>query len=95
MQTAVKELVKFGALPSSLNPDIVKLEAIQSLLTKIEQPISDTDAQVLVTLFGPDDCFGLAWTLLHIIETAPGWPLNDVLRDVGNEWVTLLKQRAG
>jgi hypothetical protein len=61
---------------------------------KIEQPISDDDARALVKLFGPDDSFGLAWTLLHLIETAPGWPLEDVLDESGNEWVDRLKQRA-
>ncbi len=94
MQPAVKELVKIGPLPSSVNPDVVKVEMIQTLLTRIEQPISDDDARALVNLFGPDDCFGLAWTLLHIIETAPGWPLNDVLGSAGNEWIDRLKQRA-
>lgn len=95
MQPAVEELVKLGPLPSSVDPDVVKLEKFQTLLTKIEQPIADDDARALVKLFGPDDCFGLAWTLLHIIETAPGWPLNDVLGDAGNEWTDRLKQRAG
>ena len=23
-------------------------------------------------VFGPDECFGLAWSILHLIETAPG-----------------------
>lgn len=94
MQPAIKELVMIGPLPSSVNPDVVKLEKIQTLLAKIEQPISNDDARVLVNLFGSDDCFGLAWTLLHIIETAPDWPLNDVLDKTTNEWTNRLKQRA-
>jgi hypothetical protein len=77
-----------------VSPDAAKLEKFQTLLTKVEQPISDDDARALVKLFGPDDAFGLAWTLLHAIETAPGWPLDDVLGDSGNEWIDRLKQRA-
>ena len=94
MQPAVDELAKLGPLPSSVKPDLVKLEKFQTLLMKVEQPISDDDARALVKLFGPDESFGLAWTLLHLIETAPGWPIEDALAGAGNEWVQRLKQRA-
>ncbi len=94
MQLVVDELVKLGPLPSSVKPDAAKLEKFQTLLTQVEPPISNDGARALVKLFGPDDAFGLAWTLLHLIETAPGWPLADVLDQVGNEWIDRLKQRA-
>ena len=94
MQPLVDELVKLGPLPSSVKADVAKLEKFQVLLTRIERPISNDDARALVNLFGPDDCFGLAWTLLHLIETAPGWPLDEVLEDSRNEWIARLKQRA-
>lgn len=95
IQPVVDELVRLGPLPSSAMPDVVRLEKMQDLLTKIQQPVSDSDARVLVKLFGSDDCFGLAWTLLHAIETAPGWPLDDALSGVQNEWIQRLRQRAG
>ena len=94
MQPAVQELSKVGPLPGSTKPDITKLEKIESLLTQVKQPISDDEARVLVRLFGPDDCFGLAWTLLHIIEKAPGWPLFDALDVEDNEWIDLLRLRS-
>ena len=75
MQTPVEELVKLGALPASSAPDVQRLEKIQTLLGQVERPITDDEARALSKLFGPDECFGLAWTLLHLIETAPGWPL--------------------
>ncbi len=95
MQLAVEELMKIGPLPNSLNADLIKLEKFQNLLTKVEKPISDDEAKVLIQLLGPDDCFGLAWTLLHLIETAPGWPIKDCLNGTGNEWVDRLRERAG
>jgi hypothetical protein len=52
------------------------------------------EAKALVELFGADDCFGLAWTLLHAIETAPGRPILDALGDTENQWIARLKQRA-
>lgn len=94
MQSVIEQLVKLGPLPSSPKPDVAALERIQALLAKVERPISDEDARALVTMFGPDDCFGLAWTVLHLIETSPGWPLEDVLGERGNEWIERLRQRA-
>ena len=94
MQQAVRELMKLGSLPSSASPDISLVEAIEAALKNVQTPVSDEDARALVALFGPDDCFGLAWTLLHLVETAPGWPLLDTLVDPENEWVLRLKQRA-
>jgi len=93
MQSATIELEKLGPLPSSACRDIEKLKKIQTLIEQIEEPVSDDDARVLVKLFGPDDCFGLAWSLLHLIETAPNWPLEECLTNTGNEWVNRLKQR--
>ena len=90
----VDELVELGPLPSSVKPNMVRLQKFQVLLERVEQPVSNNDARALVNLFGPDDCFGLAWTLLHLIETAPGWPLEDVLDRSGSEWIDRLKQRA-
>ena len=43
-------------------------------------------------MFGSDDCFGLAWSLITIIETAPGWPGNlDLSGD--NRWLRVLRLR--
>ncbi len=95
MQLSVKELVKLGPLPSSASRDMAFLEKFDAQLQQIEQPISNEEARALVALFGPDDSFGLAWTLLHVIETAPGWPLRDVLVNAENEWVVRLAQRSG
>ena len=93
MQAPVHELVRLGPLPSSEKPDMARMKRWQGLLAKVEQPISDGEARELVKLFGPDDCFGLAWTLVHLIESAPGWPLEDCLDGVEGEWADLLRQR--
>lgn len=93
MQTAIEDLVKLGPLPDQ---DVVEeqfLDRFGSLLDKVERPITDEEARALVRLFGPDSCFGAAWALVRIIETAPGWPLLDVLEDSSNEWIDLLKIR--
>jgi hypothetical protein len=94
MQQAVQALKSLGSLPSSINPDISLIEAIEARLKSVLTPISDEDARVLVSLFGTDDCFGLAWTLLHLIETAPSWPIADALTNIENEWIARLKERS-
>ena len=94
MRQAILDLVKLGPLPSETNADPVVLERVQELITSIGNPIADDEARALVRLFGSDDCFGLAWSVLHLIETAPGWPLFDCLEDLNNEWVRRLRDRA-
>ena len=59
------------------------------------RPVTDDEAALLIRCFGPDDCFGLAWTLLHLIETAPGrLPLKAEPSPAENEWVRRLWDRA-
>jgi hypothetical protein len=89
----VKALVELGPLPPSSAVNDGELERYEGLLEGIVPPVTDEEARQLVRMFGPDDCFGAAWTLLHLIESAPGWPLRDVL-DGGNEWTRRLQQRA-
>jgi hypothetical protein len=93
VQAAILQLEKLGPFPAEAARDVARLKAIQELLEQVETPVSDDDARVLVKLFGPDDCYGVAWTLLHLIETAPKWPLADCLVDTENEWIKVLKQR--
>lgn len=98
MRSEVIELGKLGPLPSSksvlANPDGEALvKKYQTLIESIERPVTDAEARVLIRILGADNCFGLQWPLVHLIETAPNWPLSDCLADSGNEWIATLKQR--
>ncbi|WP_328957893.1 hypothetical protein [Kitasatospora purpeofusca] len=57
-------LPDWGADEEEIGRRVEQLEAIAG-------PVTGVEAQVLVTCFGPDDCYGVAWTLLHLIETGP------------------------
>jgi hypothetical protein len=94
MQTMVVELMNLGTLASEKGANPKALQRWQEVLLAVKAPVSDDEARVLVRLFGPDDCFGLAWTLLHLIETAPNWPLPDCLVGRGNEWIEALRTRS-
>jgi len=63
-------------MSADADPKIV--ERWQNLLAAVKTPVSDDEARALVRVFGPDDCFGLAWTLLHLIETAHGPRIGNV-----------------
>ncbi|MGP3974308.1 hypothetical protein ACTWQF_09805 [Streptomyces sp. 8N114] len=43
--------------------------------------------------FGPDDCYGIAWTL-HLIETGPNPVLTRKPAPDANEWHHILWKRA-
>lgn len=97
MREEIKELARMGPLPSykiAMQPDqLEKLERYGLLIVSIRMPVTDEEARVLVRLFGPDDCFEMERTLVHLIESAPGWPLWDCLEDTSNEWIQTLRQR--
>lgn len=94
MRPEIERLLLLGPLPSEDDALVEKLHLMECELRSISKPVTNDEARALVTLFGPDDCFGAAWSLLHLIETAPGWPLSDCLVDRENEWVETLRGRA-
>jgi hypothetical protein len=65
MQPAVKMLIELGPLPSSATATAPVIKAFEDHLSQVQTPVRDEEACALVKLLGPDDCFGLAWTLLH------------------------------
>jgi hypothetical protein len=97
MREEIKELARMGPLPSykvGLRPDQQeKVERYGLLIVSIRKPVTDEEARVLVSLFGPDDCFEMEEQLVHLIESAPGWPLWDCLEDTENEWIQRLVRR--
>ncbi len=97
MRREVSELGRLGPLPPServLSENQQELiETYEKLIMSIEKPVTDEEARVLIAVFGTDDAFGLAWPLVALVESAPGWPLADCLKDPDNQWIQMLKQR--
>ncbi len=92
VRTAVQEFVSAGPLPSE-EANEEGIERAQRLLEGISAPVSDEEAQLLSTAFGEDNCYGLSWTLLHLIETAPSAMTATYPYNAGNPWVQLLNAR--
>lgn len=94
MRPEIKRLLLLGPLPSEDDASVDHLRLIEAELKSVTKPLTDDEARALVSLFGPDSCFGVAWSFLHLVETAPGWPLPDCLANLENEWVVSLRDRA-
>lgn len=94
MRSEVNNLISKGPLPSSTEV-IQQITEWQETLEKVEAPLSDEEAEAVTALFPPkdDDCFGLAWTLIHLVETSPHWPVHKCLQDTGNPWIARLRER--
>jgi hypothetical protein len=91
MRPEIEEFVDAGPLPSEEDP-VERIAAAQEMLGRIPKPVSDEEGRALATCFGPDDCYGLAWSLLHLIETAPGALTAEYPRG-GGVWVDRLRAR--
>jgi hypothetical protein len=87
----VERFVALGPLPSEDSDEDVTRH--QEALEAITEPVTNEEAKLLLGQFGPDNCYGLAWSLLHLIETAPTLPVQDSPGDHANEWLQRLWRR--
>lgn len=94
VRTQVAELQRLGPLPSEDESDVAQIKRLEELYRSFAKPVTDDEARVLVELFGPDGCYGLGSSFMHLIETAPGWPLKDCFKELNNDWKIELRNRA-
>lgn len=93
MRQEIRDFIALGPLPDE-QADEERIKQHEDALARITEPVTDEEAKALVASFGPDDSYGLAWSLVHLIETAPNWPLKEALEGVESEWVRRLRSRA-
>jgi hypothetical protein len=94
VRQVVENFAALGTLPDEKSSQAEVLRS-QERLERIQRPVSDAEAALLVKCFGPDESFGLAWMLLHLIESAPGGiPLSSAPSAGANQWITLLWERS-
>ncbi|MFD6327379.1 hypothetical protein ACFWOL_32165 [Streptomyces sp. NPDC058442] len=70
MRPQVQAFVADGPLPD-WEASEEEIDRRDQQLRAIPKPVAKEEAKALVACFGPDDCYGLAWMLLHLIETGP------------------------
>lgn len=78
MRPEVQAFIAEGPLPDQ-DADEEEIDRRVQQLEAISAPVTAGEADALSACFGPDDCYGVAWSLLHLIETGPG-PLPAVTR---------------
>ena len=95
MRPEVEALVALGPFPAELGASVERVRGHELAYRAIRRPVTDDEASVLLTILGPDDCFGLAWSLVHLVETAPNWPPPQWPSALPREWRTVLEARIG
>ena len=94
MRDEVARLIALGPLPGSSSDEEV-IRAHEGALAEVRAPVSTEEARAMLSCFGTDDCYGLAWTLLHLVESAPVSPLERAPDAGSNEWLFRLWHRLG
>ena len=95
----IEELERLGPLPADDDdyPGIDRrLFDVEHLLAAVDPPVTVEEARVLAALFPRDGgtCYGLAWSLLHLIETLDADDLGAVVTGVNSaQWRKMFEQR--
>jgi hypothetical protein len=91
---SVERLVSLGPFPAEKDATEAEVELRQALIQEVGAPISDLEATALLSLLGDDDFFGLAWSIVTIVESAPGWPFWEEILRLPPEWRRMLSDAA-
>lgn len=100
LRPGVAELIDLGPMPTDAEAvaDPARADRWEQLLSELTAAgdVTDAEAAALLRLFPRDDgdSFGLAWGLVHLIESAPSWPLIGALAAATGPWSRVLRQRA-
>jgi hypothetical protein len=71
------------------------VQRFQDAIERISAPVTREEGEALLAVFGPDECFGLAWAVLHLIESTPGGiPIDKPPAETENEWLRYLWERS-
>lgn len=95
MRKEFEDVLALGRLPPAdeLSPE--QAQHYQEVLNRLPDSLSGEEAAALVNLLPADETtsFGLAWTLVHAIESSPDWAVWPALEG-GTWWRFMLRDRA-
>lgn len=93
MRREVSDLVALGRFPRESETTEGDVAARQVLLEGLDAPLTDEECRALISILGEDDYYGLSWAVVHLVESAPGWPIWDCLQGE-SPWPAHLRQAA-
>ena len=70
MRRPIVDLLELGPFPAERDAQLDEIEARETLVRQLVLPATEEEARAVIGLFGSDSLFGLAWALLHFIESA-------------------------
>jgi hypothetical protein len=90
----VTRLVERGQLPNEGVGDDAFWEPWENAVRALTKPATDEEALAVLDVLpaGEDSSYGLAWHIVHFVESAPGWPPLGALDD-RSPWVVFLRER--
>jgi hypothetical protein len=95
MRESVTRLVSKGQMPPEASASEEAVDELYAFINAIQPPVSDDEAKALFNVYPATEetCYGIAWTLLHLIETCPN--VCSIVNAVpeGNPWVQQMKER--
>jgi len=94
MRPQVERVLAVAPLSAADEEDDEKLAELEAAVDALPEPLTDDEARELVRALGPGEAYGIHWSLVHKLETAPGWPVAGALDDDSNPWVRRLRDRA-
>jgi hypothetical protein len=94
MRPEVERVVGLGRMPAETDSES-DWTAWQDATGALPSAATDEEALALLDSLplGEDSGFGLVWSLLHFIESAPSWP-HVALAPRGSYWQAFLHDRA-
>jgi hypothetical protein len=94
MNPEVTDLLTLGPLPGADDLSSEQAQQYAQAIERLPAPTAE-EAAALVHLLPRDEStsFGLAWSLVHAIESCPEWPVWDALDDE-TPWRSVLRERA-
>lgn len=80
MQDAVLRLLELGQLPPEDGAEEATFERYHAALSDLRLPATDEEAGACLSVLPAEEgsMFGLAWSLVHFVETAPSWPVSQL-----------------
>ena len=94
MRIELRQLLALGPFSSESDAALDILEQQDALVRALEAPATEEEARAAMSLFGADSCFGLAWGVVHFVESAPSWPIWECLADDASYWAGVMRERS-